>query len=107
MRFSADMIAGSGLRSGDANITTVAPYAQVNVGVAREFLLPDDPKPMILRFDVVNLFDTIIRSGAEAASACSLRNSDRAAAISSEYRKSFEKPTHHSLETDGERNGSH
>ena len=23
-----------------------APYAQVNVGVAREFLLPDDPKPM-------------------------------------------------------------
>jgi hypothetical protein len=58
MRFSAD-IAGSGLRSGDANITTVAPYAQVNVGVAREFLLPDDPKPMILRFDVVNLFDTI------------------------------------------------
>jgi outer membrane receptor protein involved in Fe transport len=36
-----------------------APYAQVNVGVAREFLLPDDPKPMTLRFDVVNLFDTI------------------------------------------------
>ena len=65
MRFSADMIAGSGLRSGDANISTVAPYAQVNVGVAREFLLLDDPKPMTMRFDVVNLFDTIyqIRSG--------------------------------------------
>jgi outer membrane receptor protein involved in Fe transport len=65
MRFSADMIAWSGLRSGDANISTVAPYAQVNVGVAREFLLPDDPKPMTLRFDVVNHFDTIyqIRSG--------------------------------------------
>jgi hypothetical protein len=65
MRFSADMIAGSGLRSGDANISTVVPYAQVNVGVARDFLLPDDPKPMTLRFDVVNLFDTIyqIRSG--------------------------------------------
>ena len=47
------LIAGSGLRRGDANISTVAPYAQVNVGVAREFLLPDDPKPMTLRFDVV------------------------------------------------------
>jgi outer membrane receptor protein involved in Fe transport len=65
VRFSADMIAGSGLRDGDANISTVAPYAQFNVGIAREFLLPDDPKPMTLRFDVVNLFDTIyfIRDG--------------------------------------------
>ena len=65
MRFSADMIAGSGLRSGNANISTVAPYAQVNVGVAREFLLSDDPKPMTVRFDVVNLFDSIylIRDG--------------------------------------------
>ena len=65
VRFSADMIAGSGLRSGDANISTVAPYAQVNIGVAREFLLPDDPKPMTVRFDIINLFDTIyqIRSG--------------------------------------------
>ena len=59
------MIAGSGLRSGDANISTVAPYAQVNAGIAREFLLPDDPKPMTVRFDVVNLFDSIylIRDG--------------------------------------------
>ena len=34
-------------------------------GVAREFLLPDDPKPMTVRFDVINLFDTVyqIRSG--------------------------------------------
>jgi outer membrane receptor protein involved in Fe transport len=65
IRVSADMIAGSGLRSGDANITTVAPYSQFNVGVAREFLLPDDPKPMTVRFDIINLFDTIyqIRSG--------------------------------------------
>jgi outer membrane receptor protein involved in Fe transport len=65
VRFSADMIAGSGLRDGDANISTVAPYSQFNVGIAREFLLPDDPKPMTLRFDVVNLFDTIyfIRDG--------------------------------------------
>ena len=65
VRFSADMIAGSGLRDGDANISTVAPYSQFNVGIAREFLLPDDPKPITLRFDVVNLFDTIyfIRDG--------------------------------------------
>jgi len=59
------MIYGSGLRSGDANISTVPPYTQFNVGVAREFLLPEDPKPMTVRFDIVNLFDEIyqIRSG--------------------------------------------
>jgi outer membrane receptor protein involved in Fe transport len=52
-RLSADMIYGSGLRQGDANIDSLPPYAQVNVGVAREFFLPGD------------LFDTIyqIRSG--------------------------------------------
>jgi hypothetical protein len=56
---------GSGLRSGDANISTVSPYAQFNVGIAREFLLPDDSKPMTLRFDIINLFETVyqIRSG--------------------------------------------
>ncbi len=64
-RLSADMIFGSGLRDGDANIGTVAPYAQVNVGVAREFLLPGAAKPTTVRFDVVNLFDSIyqIRDG--------------------------------------------
>jgi hypothetical protein len=37
----------------------------VQCGIAREFLLPDDPKPMTVRFDVVNLFDSIylIRDG--------------------------------------------
>lgn len=65
MRFSADMIAGSGLRSGDANISTVAPYSQFNVGIAREFLLPFDSKPVTVRFDVINLLDSIylIRDG--------------------------------------------
>src|SRR5580698_11335360 len=60
-----DMFYGSGLRNGDANIGTVAPYAQFNVGIAREFLLPGDTKPTTLRFDVVNLFDSIyvIRDG--------------------------------------------
>jgi outer membrane receptor protein involved in Fe transport len=64
-KVSADMIYGSGLRAGDANIDTVPSYTQVNVGIKREFLLPNDPKPMTVRFDVVNLFDTIyeIRDG--------------------------------------------
>ncbi|WP_298254003.1 TonB-dependent receptor [Bradyrhizobium sp.] len=65
VKLSADMIYGSGLRDGDANIATVSPYTQVNIGIQREFLLPNDPKPMTIRFDVVNLFDNIyeIRDG--------------------------------------------
>jgi outer membrane receptor protein involved in Fe transport len=65
IRLSGDMIYGSGLRDGDANISTVAPYTQFNVGVAREFLWPLDPKPMTVRFDIVNLLDTVyfIRNG--------------------------------------------
>jgi outer membrane receptor protein involved in Fe transport len=62
---SGDMIYGSGLRDGDANISSVPGYTQFNIGIKREFLLPNDPKPMTIRFDVVNLFDTIyeIRDG--------------------------------------------
>jgi len=56
------MIYGSGLRSGDANISSVPPYTQFNVGIAREFLLSDDPKPMTVRFDSVNLFDDVYQS---------------------------------------------
>ncbi len=65
VKLSADMIYGSGLRAGDANIDTVPSYTQVNLGIKREFLLPNDPKPMTIRFDVVNLFDKIyeIRDG--------------------------------------------
>jgi outer membrane receptor protein involved in Fe transport len=64
-KFSADVIYGSGLRSGDANISTVPAYTQVNVGIKRDFFLPNDPLPMTVRFDVVNLFDHIyeIRDG--------------------------------------------
>ena len=64
-RLTGDMIYGSGLRNGDANLGTNPPYTQFNVGVAREFLWPDDPRPMTVRFDVVNLFDTVypIRNG--------------------------------------------
>jgi outer membrane receptor protein involved in Fe transport len=63
-RFSADMVYGSGLRNGDANTGAVPPYAQVNVGAAHEFAMPDG-KPLTVRFDVVNLFDNnyLIRDG--------------------------------------------
>lgn len=65
IKLSADMVYGSGLRAGDANTSTVPAYTQVNVGIKREFLLPNDPKPMTVRFDVVNLFDNVyeIRDG--------------------------------------------
>jgi outer membrane receptor protein involved in Fe transport len=64
-KFSADMIYGSGLRNGDANISTVPAYTQVNVGIKRDFYMPKDPLPYTVRFDVVNLFDSIylIRDG--------------------------------------------
>ena len=62
--FSTDMIYGSGLRNGDANIDALAPYAQFNVGVKRDFAMPDG-QPVTVRFDVVNIFDTVyqIRNG--------------------------------------------
>jgi hypothetical protein len=63
-RISADMIYGSGLRQGSANIDHLPAYAQFNAGISHEFAMPDG-KPITLRFDVVNLLDTIyqIRSG--------------------------------------------
>jgi outer membrane receptor protein involved in Fe transport len=64
-KFSADMIYGSGLRNGFANTTTLPSYTQVNVGVSHDFNWVSATKPTTLRFDVVNLFDTIyqIRDG--------------------------------------------
>jgi outer membrane receptor protein involved in Fe transport len=64
-RFSASMIYGSGLRDGFANTTTVPSYTQVNLGVSHEFNIVSPAKPTTLRFDIVNLFDTIyeIRDG--------------------------------------------
>jgi outer membrane receptor protein involved in Fe transport len=56
---STDMIYGSGLRSGFANMDSVPPYTQVNLGVSRDFNLSPDLKPFTLRFDIVNLFDHI------------------------------------------------
>ena len=66
-RFSADLIYGSGLRSGDFNSDHVPAYTQVNAGVSNEFKWSDIPsaKPVTIRFDVVNVFDHIyeIRDG--------------------------------------------
>jgi outer membrane receptor protein involved in Fe transport len=64
-RFSASMIYGSGLRSGDFNTDHVPSYTQVNLGVSHEYLFPGWTKPTTLRFDVVNLFDKVyqIRDG--------------------------------------------
>jgi outer membrane receptor protein involved in Fe transport len=61
---TADMIYGSGLRSGFANLDHVPGYTQVNLGVSHEFTFTN-ARPLTLRFTVVNLFDTIyqIRDG--------------------------------------------
>jgi outer membrane receptor protein involved in Fe transport len=57
--FSMDMIYGSGLRSDFANTGHVPPYAQFNLGVSHDFYLAPGMKATVLRFDVVNLFDTV------------------------------------------------
>jgi outer membrane receptor protein involved in Fe transport len=64
-KFSTDMIYGSGLRNGFANTTSLPSYTQVNVGVSHDFNWVSAAKPTTLRFDVVNLFDSIyeIRDG--------------------------------------------
>ena len=63
-RYSADLIYGSGLRSGDFNTDHVPAYAQVNIGASREFDVPNFGK-FAARAAVVNLFDTVylIRDG--------------------------------------------
>jgi len=64
-RYSADLIYGSGLRADFANTGHVPAYEQVNVGVSHEFKWDDGIKPTTLRFDVINVFDSVyeIRSG--------------------------------------------
>jgi outer membrane receptor protein involved in Fe transport len=62
---TADLIYGSGLRTGDLsdgvvpNSLHTTPYAVVNTGVAHDFQWSSDYKPLTVRFDVVNLFDQI------------------------------------------------
>jgi TonB dependent receptor len=62
---TANMIYGSGLRSGFANIDHVPEYATVNLGLAHDFDLAANGKPLTVRFDIVNLFDAVyeIRDG--------------------------------------------
>jgi len=57
--FTVDMIYGSGLRSGFVNIDHVPPYTQINLGVSHDFYLAPNMKPTVVRFDVVNMFDTV------------------------------------------------
>jgi len=63
-RLSTDVIYGSGLRNDFANTGHLPLYTQVNAGVSREFKW-DDFKPTTVRFDVINVFDTVheIRDG--------------------------------------------
>ncbi|WP_245321818.1 TonB-dependent receptor [Bradyrhizobium sp. LTSPM299] len=64
-RFSASMIYGSGLRAGFANTDHLPGYTQVNLGLSHDFNIVAPNKPTTIRFDVVNLFDSIyqIRDG--------------------------------------------
>ncbi len=71
--FTASLIYGSGLRSGDLESTPpvppnsdhTPPYAVVNVGVSHDFKWSSEAKPLTVRFDIVNLFDQIyeLRTG--------------------------------------------
>jgi outer membrane receptor protein involved in Fe transport len=67
--FTGSMIYGSGLRADGAdgvpNGGHVPAYTQFNVGVAHDFYLVDAKRPTTVRFDVVNLFDSVyqIRDG--------------------------------------------
>jgi outer membrane receptor protein involved in Fe transport len=62
--YSADLIYGSGLRSGDFNADHVAPYTQVNIGASHDFNLPEVGQ-ITASVSIVNLFDTtyLIRDG--------------------------------------------
>jgi outer membrane receptor protein involved in Fe transport len=59
--FTANMLYGSGLRSGFANMEHNPPYTTVNLGIAHEFTWSDaaNAKPATVRFDIVNVFDQI------------------------------------------------
>ncbi|MDR3469088.1 MAG: TonB-dependent receptor, partial [Xanthobacteraceae bacterium] len=64
-KVSADMIYGSGLREGFANTGSLPFYTQVNLGVSHEFDVPWARKPLTVRFDIVNVLDSVyeIRDG--------------------------------------------
>jgi outer membrane receptor protein involved in Fe transport len=64
-RFSTDMVYGSGLRNGFANTGELPFFTQVNAGISHEFKWDSETKPTTVRFDVINVFDTVheIRDG--------------------------------------------
>jgi hypothetical protein len=77
-----------GLRSDFVNIDHTTPYASVNLGASREFQVAPGDKPFTVRSDIVNVFDQIYELRPTApASACLRRNSARAAAIISAFRR--------------------
>jgi outer membrane receptor protein involved in Fe transport len=66
----ANMIYGSGLRSGELpnfapNDQHTTPYAVINTGISHDIRWSTDYKPATVRFDVTNLFDQIyeLRNG--------------------------------------------
>ena len=65
MLFSLDGIYGSGLHTGFANLDHEQPYATFNFGLSREFETWSRDKPLTVRFDIVNLLDTVyvVRDG--------------------------------------------
>ncbi len=62
---TADMIYGSGLRTGDLsdgvdpNSEHTTAYAVINTGISHDFRWAANAKPVTVRFDVVNLFDQV------------------------------------------------
>jgi outer membrane receptor for ferrienterochelin and colicin len=57
-RASADLLYGSGLHRGFANLKTVPAYATVNTSLEKSFYVPK-AGTFKVRFDVVNLFDKV------------------------------------------------
>jgi outer membrane receptor for ferrienterochelin and colicin len=53
----ADILYGSGLRSGFANTDELPGYYPVNVGITHTFQLPENHGKIRLRFDITNVFD--------------------------------------------------
>src|SRR5262249_12480071 len=53
----ADLLYGSGLRSGFANTDELPGYYPLNVGFTHDFHLPEKYGRLRVRFDVTNVFD--------------------------------------------------
>ena len=85
-RFSADLIYGSGLRTGDFNQDHVPAYTQVNIGVSHEFTWRQTSRQRCASMSSTS--STVsTRSEMARVSASSRRSSGRVAATSWAYRK--------------------